>query len=232
MPGGGKRGPKTSEAPGKAGAGSGVPFELALIFTGHMIDLPDRASPRFPPEMERMAATAIRRRVTDAARSWNGSVIGIASGARGGDILFLEACKKAGLATRVILPFEPEQFLDSSVRGIATGGWDKRFFELWNAVPRQDREVLKAPQRENPYDLCNRRMLELAKKQAKRCRLLALWDGKDTELKPGGTATFVALVREAKGRFSHIDSNALLRKLQEKNGDTRRERRALRSSPA
>jgi hypothetical protein len=32
----------------------------AVIFTGHMIDLPDRPEPRFPPDLEQAVAVAIR----------------------------------------------------------------------------------------------------------------------------------------------------------------------------
>jgi hypothetical protein len=178
-----------------------------------MIDLLGRESPRFPPELERVAATAIRRRIAAAKRVAGGSVVGIASGARGGDILFLEACQKAGLDIRMVLPFAAERFLDTSVRGVADGDWEARFHALWDGAPASHREVLAAPEAENPYDFCNRRMLAMAEELAENLRLIALWDGKDTELKPGGTATFVALVREAGGHFAHIDSGALLAKL-------------------
>jgi hypothetical protein len=178
-----------------------------------MIDLPGRESPRFPPELERVAATALRRRIAAAKRVAGGSVVGIASGARGGDILFLEACQKAGLEIRMVLPFAAERFLDTSVRGVAGGDWEARFHALWDGTPPSHREVLASPEGENPYDFCNRRMLAMAEELAENLRLIALWDGKDTELKPGGTATFVALVRKAGGHFAHIDSEALLAKL-------------------
>ncbi|MER9465363.1 hypothetical protein NKI82_05495 [Mesorhizobium sp. M0482] len=54
-----------------------------------MIDKPGRVEPRFPPE----SARAARRRIRAAIASFlenesEGQVIGFASGARGGDILF------------------------------------------------------------------------------------------------------------------------------------------------
>jgi hypothetical protein len=188
-------------------------YNLALIFTGHMVDLPARESPRFPSYLEQDAVKAIRLRVGQAKGQARGSVVGIASGARGGDILFLEACRKEGLPIRMVLPFEPEKFLDTSVRG-TDGGWERRFHALWDSLPQTQREVLTAPEGENGYDYCNRRMLQLAKELARKVRLLALWDGKDTEPKPGGTASFVDLVKRSGGQFSHIDSELLLRNRQ------------------
>jgi hypothetical protein len=163
--------------------------------------------------LEDLARTAIRRRIAAAKKAAGGSVIGIASGARGGDILFLEGCEKAGLPIRIVLPFAAERFLETSVRGAEGGDWEARFRALLERTPKPHSEVLAVPDGENPYDYCNRRMLALAAELAESLRLVALWDGKDTELKPGGTASFVALVRQAGGHFAHIDSEALLAKL-------------------
>ncbi len=189
------------------------PFALALIFTGHMIDAPDREEPRFPPALEHEAKKAIERRIAYAKNATSGSVVGIASGARGGDILFLEACQQAGLAMRMVLPFAPERFLDTSVRGIASGNWEMRFCALWNSLPPGDREILHAPDGKSPYDFCNRRMLAMGKELGESFRLISLWDGKDTNSKSGGTASLVALARQSGGHVGHINSVALLRKL-------------------
>ncbi len=86
---------------------------LALLFTGHMTDAPDRPRPRFPPDMEAAAADAILAEIRMARKRCGGSLIGIASDARGGDILFHEACAAEGIATRMVLPFAVEAFLDS-----------------------------------------------------------------------------------------------------------------------
>jgi hypothetical protein len=188
------------------------PFSLALIFSGHMIDTPDRKEPRFPPALEIEAKRAIERRIANAKKATRGSVVGIASGARGGDILFLEACREAGLAVHVILPFPKDRFLDSSVRGVCSGNWEKRFYMLWDGLSPGSHEILTAPPGENAYDFCNRRMLAMAKEIGERYRLITLWDGKETGFKPGGTACLIALVRRCGGHISHIDTRALLRK--------------------
>lgn len=183
---------------------------LALLFTGHMVDLPDRRSPRFPPALEPFAATAIRDEVAAALDDAAGSVLAIASAARGGDILFLEACHALGLPYVVVLPSEPQTFVAKSVRGAASGNWEGRFEQVWAAAA--ERRVVPVPPGANPYDACNREMRELALARAGRQRLLALWDGGGGD-GPGGTADFVRLVEEAGGGWRHLDTRPLLARL-------------------
>jgi hypothetical protein len=63
---------------------------LSLVFTGHMVDLPRRSPPRFPPEIVDAARFEIESRV---ARHTEGrsktSVKGFASLARGGSSSFM-----------------------------------------------------------------------------------------------------------------------------------------------
>jgi hypothetical protein len=44
-------------------------YDTAIVFTGHMIDLPERETPRFLPAMEPLAAEAIRARLADLRAS-------------------------------------------------------------------------------------------------------------------------------------------------------------------
>lgn len=62
-----------------------------VVFAGHMIDLPGRLQPRFPPRIEAGVARAVRERL----EALDGRV-GFASAACGGDILFLEAVEDLG----------------------------------------------------------------------------------------------------------------------------------------
>lgn len=189
-------------------------FKRALLFTGHMIDFPERPTPRFPPGMEQVAAKAIRQSVADVAHTVQGPVLGVASGARGGDILFLEACRAAGLTVHIVLPFDVETFLDASVRGAEGGDWERRFRKLWDSAPADRRETLSCPEGQNPYDWCNRRMLAVGREAAERLHLLALWNGEDAEdHKPGGTASFLQMVRDAGEQFTWIDARSMLKEL-------------------
>lgn len=175
----------------------------SLLFTGHMIDRPDRTEPRFPATLE----TAARARIAKAVESYTpsssnhlqtsqvSSVMGFASGARGGDILFHEECRRHAIDTVIMIPFEPETFIKSSVaiEGIDDGTWPRRFWSLWNTTPPERRHVLSLSRDDEAYAICNTRLLELARRHG-RIHLIALWDGKDGD-GPGGTADLVAKAR-------------------------------------
>ena len=183
-------------------------FDTAIVFTGHMVDLPERATPRFPPAMEPLAAEAIRARLADF-RGGGAHLIGIASGARGGDILFHEACAALSIPTRLVLPFHPDKFLDASVRGVPDSDWEVRFEAIWRAKPDGARTVLDLDDALDPFGACNDAMLAMARDAAARVVLLALWDGAGA-VKQGGTAAFAEQVRGAGGEMIQIDTKALL----------------------
>lgn len=180
----------------------------AVIFTGHMIDLPDRPEPRFPPDLEQAAATAIRNHLSDIAREMPGEKIGYASAARGGDILFHEQARALGFHTVIVLPFAPVLFEKTSVSGLAGGGWVARFHTLWDRSPPRDRIDMDLPRASAAYAACNTRMIELARARGN-YHLVALWDGKGGD-GPGGTADLVAKA-EADGDNPHIIRPADLR---------------------
>ena len=166
---------------------------IALVFTGHMTDLPDRKEPRFPPALEGAARTAIGAEL-DRLKAIAG---GFASGARGGDILFHEECRRRGIATTIVLPFAPDEFAKASIEG-ADGDWLRRFRRLWDETPVERRLVLNLPVNDDAFAICNARLLELARRQGS-IHLIALWDGKGGD-GPGGTAD---LVNQAAGSGDH-----------------------------
>lgn len=181
---------------------------LSLVFTGHMIDAPGRPAPRFPPRLEQRAAEAIRSHVLAARTAANGSLVGIASGARGGDILFHEICRAEGIPTWFVLPFAPKAFVERSVRGVRSGRWVSRFWQLWEETSPDRRVVLDLAHEADPFGECNTVMLETARARGENVELLALWDGEGAD-KPGGTAAFVEAVRAAGGQVTQIDIRAL-----------------------
>lgn len=168
---------------------------VSLLFTGHMIDTPDRREPRFPASLERAASARIARAVTPyAPRSVSGErVLGFASGARGGDILFHEQCRTHGIDTIIVLPFAPDVFVGTSVKGAAGSDWEQRFWALWNSTPEDRREGMNLTVSDDAYGACNTRLLELARNNGN-VHLVALWDGKGGD-GPGGTADLVARVQ-------------------------------------
>ena len=92
-----------------------------VAFSGHMIDAPTRAAPRFPAHIEAAAATQIGREV-DALLP----VVAYTQAANGSDILFCEALLARGQEVNIVLPFERADYVAQSV---APGGieWVARF---------------------------------------------------------------------------------------------------------
>jgi hypothetical protein len=190
------------------------PRKRVLLFAGHMIDAPDRPTPRFPADKERVAREKIRQTVVSEMESGAGVACGYAGGASGGDILFHEVCKELGIPTRLYLAVPPQDYVRKSVMK-AGQQWVDCFWRLYNERSAQkqvrvmcdvtdvsdDREYLPAWLREKPdYNIWQRNnlwMLFNALDEACDPRsgdpnitLIALWDGKTGD-GPGGTGDLV-----------------------------------------
>ena len=98
-----------------------LPAADVLAFAGHLIDAPHRTTPRFPGALAPAVAAAIGARL---ARMHLPVVY--ASAACGADLIFVEAALDLGAEVNVVLPFDREDFVRTSV---APGGdsWTKRF---------------------------------------------------------------------------------------------------------
>jgi class 3 adenylate cyclase len=99
-----------------------LPLPRVVLFSGHMIDQPDRPQPRFPPALEPAVYAAIRGWLTE-----HNGLIGFSSAARGADLLFLEAIHELGGETHVVLPYHQDDFVKDSVEIVGTGNWRERF---------------------------------------------------------------------------------------------------------
>ena len=94
------------------------------IFTGHMIDAPDRPKPRFPAHLEPAVSTAIARCIQE-----NNLGFGYCSAACGADILFIEQMLAHGGEVNIVLPFQHEDFIRTSV-AFAGKSWVERFDQV------------------------------------------------------------------------------------------------------
>jgi class 3 adenylate cyclase/tetratricopeptide (TPR) repeat protein len=161
-----------------------------LVFAGHMIDRPDRATPRFPRELESAVAKEIQRKIDMLKPGF-----GFASAACGSDILFLEAMQDVGAEVSVVLPYNEEDFVGDSVDFIPNSQWRGRFERV---LTRSARVITASTQRIEiggiSYEFCSQLLLGLA---AIRCRQLdstliplAIWNEKPGD-GPGGTASVV-----------------------------------------
>jgi hypothetical protein len=171
------------------------PFAHALLFTGHMVDVPDRKKPRFPVHAERRARAAIRASVANMPWTQPGPTVGLAAAASGGDILFHEVCAELGIATRIMLALPVDEFLAASVAP-AGANWVLRFHALLashgpeNLSIMASQDGLSEGETENIWQRANLWMIDEAVAIAPERALLALWDGARGD-GPGGTEYFV-----------------------------------------
>ncbi len=184
---------RTTRADGESGKRR-RDFAHALLFTGHMIDRPDRKQPRFPASSEARARVAIHDAIVELVWNQPGTTVGLAGGASGGDILFHECCAELGMPTRVLLALPPEQFKAESVAP-AGGDWVARYNSLLRKAGEGlrvmgDQDGLLEGPTDNVWQRANLWMIEEAGRLASERALLALWDGNMGD-GPGGTAHFV-----------------------------------------
>jgi len=164
------------------------PIPKMVVFSGHMIDAPDRRTPRFPLEKEE----AIKQLLEKQLASMNAG-IGFSSAACGSDILFLEAMLARGGTIHLVLPWPAEEFVKTSVEA-AGAGWAERFEKVLDrAASIRILGELYMPGSATGFEYCNLAMNGLARIFAKSLDLditpLAVWDGYAGA--PGGTGSFV-----------------------------------------
>lgn len=150
-----------------------------MLFAGHMIDLPTRATPRFPAAREAWMRAEIDRQLAQANIGF-----GFSSAACGSDIVFLEALLARGGEAHIVLPFGREEFRRRSVvRAPEHAGWGERFDRVLDAAATfaelSDSFCLSE---ENAVNYANRvlhgRALWRAVEFDTDLRALAAWDGR------------------------------------------------------
>ena len=185
-----------------------------LIFTGHMIDAPGRAKPRFPADKEAIARQKIKEAVEAEMRIGEGVAFGIAGGASGGDILFQEVCFELGVPMHLYLALPSGLYVNASVRK-AGANWVQRFRDLYTRLsnqglvrvlsqmedePKDEKEYLPAWLRSKPnYNIWQRNNLWMLHNALTAggddcVTLISLWDCEPTGDGPGGTSDLVQKV--------------------------------------
>ena len=179
-----------------------------VVFSGHMIDGPDRPSPRFPPELEDTVRQAIRERLNKLDP---GS--GYASAANGSDLLFLETMLEIGAKVHVVLPYNKEQFLSDSVEVVPGGDWKARY----ENVLEKATEVIMASELRMEgggisYEYANLMLYGLAATRARQLGTelipMAVWDGNEGKI--GGTAGNIERWRKDGLSIEVIDLHQIL----------------------
>jgi hypothetical protein len=188
-----------------------------ILFTGHMVDAQDKPKEkvRFPPTLqaEARARTMIDEAVRREVTGHEGSILGIAGGACGGDILFHEVCAELGVETQLCLALPDDKF---EVKSVQRGGarWIERYRALIaRHVPRvlQQSEALPRWLSDKPdYDVWQRNnlwmMFNALATGSRDLTLIALYNREREPDGPGGTRH---LVEEAsKWGFKPIELDA------------------------
>ena len=179
-----------------------------FLFSGHMIDAPDRKLPRFPPDKEPLARHAIDTLLGELGAGADD--LALCSGACGGDLLFAEAALARGVALEMYLPFDAPTFAVKSV-DFAAGDWPARFPAASSAatlhVLPDERGPL--PEGADPYEQNNLWMLEAASRfGAEKVDFICLWDGQGGD-GPGGTQHLMQEVKRRAGRTHWLDTRQL-----------------------
>lgn len=183
-----------------------------FLFSGHMMDAPDRATPRFPADKEAAAAQKIAQALD--ALGAGASDLALSQAAAGGDLLFLEACQQRGVRCQILLPFEEAEFIDQSMVPATHGDqWRERYFALKTQLRDPPRfmpdELGPLPKGVDPYERCNLWLLYTALSWGTdKVRFVCLWNGAGGD-GPGGTQHMRDEVKRRTGRVTWIDTRTL-----------------------
>lgn len=191
-----------------------VPRQVVL-FSGHMIDAPDRETPRFPLEKESAAAQRIAHAL-DNLGAGPGD-LALTQGACGGDLLFTEICLQRGVKVQWLQPFDEPTFIKKSVV-CGNETWRERYFKAktkltatsaGTGIRAAPTELGPPPKTVDPYERCNRWLLYTALSYGiGKVQFVCLWDGGGGD-SPGGTAHMYQEVNRRTGQVIWIDSRAL-----------------------
>ncbi|MEE8320255.1 MAG: TRAFs-binding domain-containing protein, partial [Gammaproteobacteria bacterium] len=160
-----------------------------LAFTGHMIDSPNRPESRFSEEI----ADIVSNRLIEKLGKLDAG-FGYCSAACGSDILFIEAMLERGSEVHVVLPFNREEFMKTSV-AFAGDHWVQRF----NHALQQVTSIQYATEEgylgdDVLFEYCNDLIQGMALLRARQLEtepvLLAVREP-DTLQKAGGTLAFI-----------------------------------------
>jgi hypothetical protein len=151
---------------------------MIVALAGRRIDAPGAPAPRFPLAN----VETVRRRVRDVLES-RGAATLVSSAACGADLLAQSEAGKLGLRRRVILPFDRQRFLKSSVID-RPGGWAPLYNQLLDSVTAAgDLDVLSgtAEDAQEGYVALIRAILDEAETLGRSLRepviALLVWDG-------------------------------------------------------
>lgn len=186
-----------------------------FLFSGHMVDEPNRREPRFPNtnkhiEIAYLAIANVLKKLDAGPKD-----LALTQGACGGDLLFTEACLELGVRVQWLQPFAESDFIQSSV---TRGGepWRIRYMNLRTRITfpiRSAPEALGSPPSRTDssfvYERCNRWLIYTALSYGiKKTNFICLWDGKSKD-KKGGTKHMIDEVSRRTDNLKILFTNSL-----------------------
>jgi hypothetical protein len=186
----------------------GDPPKQVLLFSGHMIDAPDRTTPRFAPDKESVAAAAIANTLAEIGA--NPGDLAICGGACGGDLLFAEACLARDMRLELYIPFDEATFLANSV-DFANANWHDRYLAAkskatLHVMPDELGPLLANEKR---YERNNLWMLQSAARFGdEKVAFICLWNGQGGD-GPGGAQHFMDEAGRKTKRIYWLDTRKL-----------------------
>ncbi|MEK7779511.1 MAG: tetratricopeptide repeat protein [Pseudomonadota bacterium] len=181
-----------------------------FLFSGHMMDAPDRPILRFPAEKVSAAA----QKIANALHQLNAGPedLALTQGANGGDLLFTEACQQLGIKVQWLQPFDEPQFIEKSVIN-PNEIWRERYRsakeKLTHGIRSAPGQLGPAPKGIDPYVRCNLWLLYTALSHGiRKVHFICLWNGSGGD-GVGGTAHMYQEVKERTGNVTWIDTREL-----------------------
>jgi tetratricopeptide (TPR) repeat protein len=179
-----------------------------LLFSGHMVDKPDRETPRFPLDKVPIVETEIAKILDQLGAGPED--IALTQGASGGDLIFAEACQKRGVKLQLMQPFPEPEFIERSVAP-ADGDWRSRFFAVKAMLTEpalcMPNELGDANR--DPFERCNLWLLYTAFAYGpEKLKFVCLWNGGGGD-GSGGTQHMVNEVKKHTGQVFHLDTRKL-----------------------
>lgn len=170
---------------------TGEPYRSVVLSSGHMIDTPDRPSPRFPACLEPVVASEIEA-VLDRWDIGPADLL-LLSLARGSDILFAESGHRRGAQVEIILASPPEVFEQTSV-ALPRSIWSQRFRYLLQRYPFSVVPPEADDGSPNEFARANQALIERAQQLTPQTplRVGLVWDEQPAG-GPGGTGEFAGL---------------------------------------
>ncbi len=183
-----------------------------FLFSGHMLDAPDRQEERFSERMTEAASDRISSLLDELGASEKDT--GLCGGACGGDLLFASTCLERGMNLEIHIPFLESDFLDVSVN-FAGPKWTNLYHQVKSnprtRIHEMPIEYVETPQGVSNFEWNNQWLVNSALScGSKPVHFIFLWNGASGDGR-GGTEGMYNLVRQFTDAVSVIDTKTLLR---------------------